>query len=317
MMQINKPSIKFEESNNSAVAKFTIEPLERGFGTTIGNAMRRVLLGGLPGAAPMAIRIQGVQHEFSVVPGVDLDVADIILNIKSLIVRTQITDPAFRANLSLKVKGPRVVTAGDIVTPEGVDIMNPDLVLCTVSAGATFDMEMVVGRGRGYVLAKDNKDACDSFGFIAVDSIFSPVKAVEYHVESARVGQNINFDKLTMEVTTNGATSAKEVTSLAAKVLNDHLSLFIELVENMADQSFLVAKEEDDQKKILDLSINELELSVRSTNCLKRANINNVGDLTSKTHKELAKVRNLGNKSLEEIIQKIEDLGLKLKEEED
>lgn len=317
MMQIDKPSIKFEESNNDAVAKFTIEPLERGFGTTIGNAMRRVLLGGLPGAAPVAIRTQGVQHEFSTVPGVDLDVADIVLNIKSLIISTQSTDPNFRATMTLKVKGPCDVTAGDIVTPDGVEIINPELSLCHVSAGATLDMEIIVGRGRGYVLAKDNKDACDSIGFIAVDSIFSPVKSVEYHVESARVGQNINFDKLTMEVTTNGATSAKEVTSLAAKILNDHLNLFIELVENMADQSFLVAKEEDDQKKILDLSINELELSVRSTNCLKRANINNVGDLTSKTHKELAKVRNLGNKSLEEIIQKIEDLGLKLKEEED
>ena len=317
MMQIDKPNIKFEESNNGAVAKFTIEPLERGFGTTIGNAMRRVLLGGLPGAAPIAIRIQGVQHEFSTVPGVDLDVADIVLNIKTLIVRTENKDTDFRATLNLRAKGPCVDTAGDIVAPEGVEIINTDLVICNLSAGATFDMEIIVGRGRGYVLAKDNKDACDSIGFIAVDSIFSPVKLVEYHVDSARVGQNINFDKLTLEVTTNGAISAKEVTSLSAKILNDHLNLFIELIENMSSQSFLVAKEEDQQKKILDMSINELELSVRSTNCLKRANINNVGDLTSKTHKELAKVRNLGNKSLEEIIQKIEQLGLTLKNDEE
>lgn len=317
MMQIDKPSIKFEESQNGAVAKFTIEPLERGFGTTIGNAMRRVLLGGLPGAAPIAIRIQGVQHEFSTIPGVDLDVTDIVLNIKSLIVHTDSTDADFRATLTLRVKGPCDVTAGDIVTPEGVEVINTDLSICHVSAGATLDMEIIIGRGRGYRLAKDNKDACDSIGFIAVDSIFSPVLSVEPHVESARVGQNINFDKLTLEVTTNGATSAKEVTSLAAKILNEHLNLFIELVDNMADQSFLVAKEEDDQKKILDMSITELELSVRSTNCLKRANINNVGDLTSKTHKELAKVRNLGNKSLEEIIQKIEQLGLKLKDEDE
>ncbi len=317
MMQIDKPSIKFEESNDNAVAKFTIEPLERGFGTTIGNAMRRVLLGGLPGAAPVAIRIQGVQHEFSTIPGVDLDVADIVLNIKSLIVRTDDTDPSFQATLTLRVKGPCTVTAGDIITPENVEIINTDLEICHISAGATLDMEIIIGRGRGYVLAKDNKDVCDSIGFIAVDSIFSPVKSVEYHVESARVGQNINFDKLSMEVVTNGATSAKEVTSLSAKILNDHLNLFIELVESMADQSFLVAKEEDNQKKILDMAITELELSVRSTNCLKRANINNVGDLTAKTHKELAKVRNLGNKSLEEIIQKIEDLGLKLKDEDE
>ncbi len=317
MMQIDKPSIKFEESNNDAVAKFTIEPLERGFGHTIGNAMRRVLLGGLPGAAPLAIRIQGVQHEFSTIPGVDLDVADIVLNIKSLIIKTHSNDTNFRATMTLNVKGPCDVTAGDIVAPEGVEIVNPDLSLCHLSAGATLDMEIIVGRGRGYVLAKDNKDACDSIGFIAVDSIFSPVKSVEYHVDSARVGQNINFDKLTMEVTTNGATPAKEVTSLAAKILNDHLTLFIELVDDMADQSILVAKEEDDQKKILDMSVSELELSVRSTNCLKRANINTVGDLTCRTHRELSKVRNLGNKSLEEIIQKIEDLGLNLKEEED
>lgn len=317
MMQIDKPSIKFEESQNGAVAKFTIEPLERGFGITIGNAMRRVLLGGLPGAAPIAIRIQGVQHEFSTIPGVDQDVTDIVLNIKSLIVHTDSTDSDFRATLTLRAKGPCDVTAGDIVTPEGVEIINTDLSICHLSAGATLDMEIIIGRGRGYVLAKDNKDACDSIGFIAVDSIFSPVLSVEPHVESARVGQNINFDKLTLEVTTNGATSAKEVTSLAAKILNEHLNLFIELVDNMADQSFLVAKEEDDQKKILDMSITELELSVRSTNCLKRANINNVGDLTSKTHKELAKVRNLGNKSLEEIIQKIEELGLKLKDEDE
>jgi len=317
MMQIDKPSIKFEESNNDAVAKFTIEPLERGFGITIGNAMRRVLLGGLPGAAPVAIRIQGVAHEFSTVPGVDLDVADIVLNIKSLIIHTRSTDAKFKATMTLKVKGPCDVTAGDIVTPDGVEIINPELSICHVSAGATLDMEIIVGRGRGYVLAKDNKDACDSIGFIAVDSIFSPVKSVEFHVDSARVGQNINFDKLTMEVTTNGASTAKEITSLGAKILNDHLNLFIELVDDMTEQVILVAKEEDDQKKILDMSVNELELSVRSTNCLKRANINCVGDLTSRTHRELSKVRNLGNKSLEEIIQKIEDLGLKLKEEED
>ncbi|MBQ7977961.1 MAG: DNA-directed RNA polymerase subunit alpha [Clostridia bacterium] len=317
MMQIDKPIIKFEESNGGAVAKFTIEPLERGFGTTIGNAMRRVLLGGLPGAAPVAIRIQGVQHEFSTIPGVDLDVADIVLNIKTLIVRTENTDPDFRATLTLRVKGPCDVRAGDIICPDGVEVINSDMVLCHLTSGASLDMEIIIGRGRGYVLAKDNKDACDSIGFIAVDSIFSPVKAVEYHVESARVGQNINFDKLTMEVTTNGAITAKEVTSLSAKVLNDHLGLFIELIENMSSQSFLIAKEEDEQKKILDMSIADLELSVRSTNCLKRANINNVGDLTSKTHKELAKVRNLGNKSLEEIIQKIEQLGFTLKNDDE
>ena len=317
MMQIDKPNLKFEESDDGAVAKFTIEPLERGFGITIGNAMRRVLLGGLPGAAPVAIRIQGVQHEFSAVPGVDLDVADIVLNVKSLIVRTDSTDPAFRTTLNVRVKGPCDVCGRDIVCPNGVEIINSDMVLCHVAEGATFEMEIIIGRGRGYVLAKDNKEFCDSIGFIAVDSIFSPVKTAEYHTESARVGQNINFDKLIMEVVTNGSVSAKEITSLSAKVLNDHLAMFIELVEDMANQYCLVTKEEDEHQKILDMSINELDLSVRSTNCLKRANINNVGDLTSKSHKELAKVRNLGNKSLEEIIKKIEQLGLKMREDEE
>ncbi len=317
MMQIDKPNLKFEESDDGAVAKFTIEPLERGFGITIGNAMRRVLLGGLPGAAPVAIRIQGVQHEFSAVPGVDLDVADIVLNIKSLIVRTDNTDPTFKATLNVRVKGPCDVRGGDIVCPAGVEIINSDMILCHVAEGATFDMEIIVARGRGYVLAKDNKEYCDSIGFIAVDSIFSPVKKAEYHTESARVGQNINFDKLIMEVETNGSTTAKEVASLSAKVLNDHLAMFIELVEDMSSQYCLVTKEEDEHQKILDMSINELDLSVRSTNCLKRANINNVGDLTAKTHKELAKVRNLGNKSLEEIVKKIEQLGLKMREDEE
>ncbi len=317
MMQIDKPTIKYEESQRGAVANFVVEPLERGFGTTLGNAMRRVLLGSLPGIAPVAIRIQGVQHEFSAVPGVDLDVADIVLNIKSLIVRTTNEEPNFTATLNIRVKGPCIVTGGDIITPEGVEIVNTDMEICRVSAGANLDMEIIVAKGRGYVLAKDNKDYCESIGFIAVDSIFSPVKSVEYHVESARVGQNINFDKLTMEITTNGAISAKEVTSMSARLLNEHLDLFIDLIENMKGQNFLMAKEEDDQKRILDLSIADLELSVRSTNCLKRANINTVGDLTNKTHKELAKVRNLGNKSLEEIIHKIEQLGLSLKNDDE
>ncbi len=317
MMQIEMPNITCEESKNGSVAKFVVEPLERGFGTTIGNAMRRVLLGGLPGAAPIAVRIQGVQHEFSTIPGVTEDVADIILNLKTLIVRTTNTDAGFRSTVFLRAKGPCEVTAGDISLNDEVEVINPDLHICTLADGAVLDMEIVIGTGRGYVLAKDNKDACDSIGFIAMDSIFTPVKSVNYVVDSARVGQDMHFDKLTLEVVTNGATSAKEVTSLSGKIVNDYMSLFINLIDGMGEGSVLVAKEEDNQKKVLDMSIAELELSVRSTNCLKRANIMTVGDLTNKTHKELSKVRNLGSKSLEEIIQKIESLGLSLKNDDD
>ena len=317
LMQIDKPNMTFQESNNGATAKFVIEPLDSGFGTTIGNALRRVLLGGMPGAAPVAIRIQGVQHEFSTVPGVTEDVADIILNLKNLIVKTEDTSPDFKSTIYLRVKGPMDVTAGDITLNDQVEVLNPDLHICTIADGASLDMEIIIGRGRGYVLAGDNKDVCDSIGYIAVDSIFSPVKSVEYHVENARVGQNMHFDRLILEVTTNGSLSAVDVTSLASKLLNDHLHMFIELVEGMDEGEMLKAKEKDATKKILDTSITDLELSVRSTNCLKRASIMTVGDLISKTYKELSKVRNLGSKSLEEIVQKIESLGLTMKNDEE
>ena len=317
MMQIEKPRIFFEESNNGATAKFVIEPLERGFGTTLGNAMRRVLLGSLPGAAPVAVRIQGVQHEFSTIKGVVEDVADIILNLKTLIVKTSETDPSFKSTIYLKKSGAGEVRASDIVANDQVEILNPDLHICTTSAGANLDMEIIIGRGRGYVLAKENKDASDSIGFIAMDSIFTPVKSVNYTVESARVGQSINFDKLTLEATTNGSMTAKEVTSLAGKIVNDHVKLFIDLVAEMSANEILITRQEDKQQKVLEMTINDLELSVRSTNCLKRANINTVEDLTRKTGKELAKVRNLGLKSLEEVIQKLESLGLLLRNDDE
>lgn len=317
MMQIERPNLNCQESKDGSVAKFVVEPLERGFGTTIGNAMRRVLLGGLPGAAPVAIRIQGVQHEFSTIPGVTEDVADIILNLKTLIVRTSVTEPRFKSTIYLRAKGPCNVTAGDITLNDEVEIINPDLHICTLADGATLDMEIIIARGRGYVLSKDNKKYCESIGFIAMDSIFTPVKLVNFTVDAARVGQDMHYDKLTLEVETNGAVTAKEVASLSGKIINDYMSLFITLVDGMEDATILVAKEEDTQKKILDMSVSELELSVRSTNCLKRANILSVGDLTSRTHKELAKVRNLGSKSLEEIIQKIESLGLVLKNDDE
>ena len=317
MMQIEKPRIFFEESNNGANAKFVIEPLERGFGTTLGNAMRRVLLGSLPGAAPIAVRIAGVQHEFTTLKGVVEDVADIILNLKTLIVKTTDTSPDFKATLTLKKSGAGIVKASDIVATDQVEILNPDLHICSLSAGANLDMEIIVGRGRGYVLAKENKDASDSIGFIAMDSIFTPVKSANYTVESARVGQSINFDKLTLEVNTNGSITAKEVSSLAGKIINDHVKLFIDLVEEMSANEILVTRQEDKQQKVLEMTIGDLELSVRSTNCLKRANINTVEDLTKKTEKELAKVRNLGLKSLEEVIQKLESLGLFLRNDDE
>lgn len=317
LMQIDKPNITYQESNNGSTAKFVIEPLDNGFGNTIGNAMRRVLLGGMPGAAPVAIRIQGVAHEFSTISGVTEDVADIILNLKELIVKTQDTSPDFKSTIYLRAQGPCNVTAGDITLNDQVEVLNPDLHICTLADKASIDMEIVIGRGRGYVLADDNKDVCDSIGYIAIDSIFSPVKTVEYHVENARVGQNMHFDRLILDVETNGSLSAVDVTSLAAKLLNDHLHMFIELVEGMDDGETLKAKEKDATKKVLDTSIADLELSVRSTNCLKRASILTVGDLVSKTYKELSKVRNLGSKSLEEIIQKIESLGLSMKNDEE
>ncbi len=317
MMQINKPNLTLTEENGGAFGRFVVEPLERGFGNTLGNAMRRVLLGSLPGAAAVAVRIQGVQHEFSTIPGVSEDVADIILNLKSMIVRTTNTEPDFKSTIYLKTRNAGKIYAKDITLNQDVEIMNPDLYICTLASGASIDMEIIIGRGRGYVPAKDNKNASDSIGFIPIDSIFTPVVACNYFIESARVGHDINFDKLTLEVTTNGATTAKEVASLAGKIINDHLKMFIELVDDMADNEILVARQEDKQQKVLEMTINDLELSVRSTNCLKRANINTVEDLIRKTDRELGKVRNLGQKSLEEVKQKLVDLGLTLKSEDE
>ncbi len=317
MMQINKPNLSFKEDQDGTVATFVIEPMEKGFGTTVGNAMRRVLLGGLPGVAPIAVRIAGVQHEFSTIPGVSEDVADIILNLKSLIIRSTNTDADFRSVLYLKSKASGEVYARDIIVNDEVEIYNTDLHICTLAKGASVDMEIVVGRGRGYSFAKDNKSAVDSVGFIAMDSVFTPVKKVRYFVGNARVGQDMNYDKLTLEVTTNGAISAKEVASLSAKILHDHLNMFIELVENMASNDILVTRQEDKQQKVLEMSINDLELSVRSTNCLKRSNILTVDDLVRKTDRELGKVRNLGQKSLEEVKNKLVELGLSLKSEDE
>ena len=317
MMEIEKPRITAEESNNGASAKFIVEPLERGFGITLGNCLRRVLLGGLPGAAAVAIRIEGVQHEFSTIKGVAEDVTDIVLNLKNMAVKTTVLDPDFKTTIHLSAKGPKEVKASDITLNDQVEILNPDLHICTLDDNASIEMDIIIGRGRGYVPANQNKDPEQPIGYIAIDSIFTPVKSVNYSVSSARVGQKIDYDKLVLEVTTNGTISARELVSLAAKVMQDHTMLFVELVEYMSGMDILVSREENKQVKVLEMPIEDMDLSVRSYNCLKRANINTIEDLTKKSKDDMLKVRNLGLKSLEEVILKLEGYGLSLRNDEE
>ena len=317
MMEIEKPRITCEELKNGSYAKFVVEPLDRGYGLTMGNALRRTLLSALPGAAAVAIRIQGVQHEFSTIKGVVEDVTDIVLNIKSLHVKTFNTEMDFKTTLKLNRYQEGPVYARDIEFNDQVEILNPDLHICTLDEGASLEMEIIVGRGRGYVSSDYNKDSSEDLGYIAIDSIFTPVKRVNYQVENARVGQSMDYDKLTIEVETNGTMSAREVVSLSAKIIQDHTMLFVELVENMVDTDILVTRQEDKQNKVLETSIEDMDLSVRSYNCLKRAGINTVEDLTKKSREDMLKVRNLGLKSLEEVIQKLESYGLGLRKDEE
>lgn len=317
MIEIERPKVICEEDDNGAYAKFTVEPLEKGFGVTLGNAIRRTLLSALPGAAVTSIKIDGVQHEFSTIKGVKEDVAEIILNLKGLAVKTSSTDETFKKIIHLSHKGAGVVTAGMITPDDEVEILNPDMYICTLESDADLEMDICIGRGRGYVLADKNKDQTAPIGTIATDSNFTPIRKVNFEVQSTRVGQSIDYDKLVIEVTTNGSMSAKEIISLAAKLVNDHLSLFIELVENMASQSLLVSSKEDKVIKLLEMSIEDMDLSVRSYNCLKRANINTVEDLTKKTEDDMLKVKNLGRKSLDEVINKLTGYGLSLKTQED
>ena len=317
MLQIEKPRIECVEEQNGSYAKFVLEPLEKGFGTTIGNALRRMLLSSLPGAAVVCIKIAGVPHEFSTVKGCREDVTEIILNIKNLAVKTTKTDKDFKKTLTLKAKGPCVVTAADIAPDDQVEVLNPDLYICTLENDGELDMQLIVGRGRGYEGADHNKEAGYPIGFIAIDSIFSPVKSASYDVTNTRVGQSTDYDKLTLEVTTNGTVSAKEVISLASKLLVEHLNLFVEMVEEMKNTSILVSREEDKVAKLMEMSIEEMDLSVRSYNCLKRAGINTVEDLTKKTEDDMLKVKNLGRKSLDEVINKLVDMGLNLSVRED
>ncbi len=316
MMEIEKPKMTVEESADGSYAKIVVEPLERGFGITLGNALRRVLLSALPGVAPIGIKIDGVQHEFSTIPGVKEDVTEIILNIKMLALKSTNTDKDFRKVLTIHKKGPCVLTAADISTDAEVEVLNPDLYLCTLGADADLHMELTVGRGRGYVSAEKNKEINKELkietpiGYIPIDSIYAPVKKANYTVESARVGQSIGFDKLTLEVTTNGAFTGREIVSLAAKIMQEHVGLFVSLSEAMGGMDILVSREEDRQQKIREMSIDDLDLSVRSYNCLKRAGVQTVEDLTQRSEEDMMKIRNLGNKSLLEIKEKMESLGL-------
>ncbi len=317
MMQIEKPKVEVVEKEDKSIAKFVVEPLERGFGITLGNCLRRTLLGAMPGAAAIAIKIDGVQHEFSSLPGVTEDVTDIVLNIKNLAVKTSVLDEDFTTSLFLHKKGVGEVFASDIEPNDQVEILNPDIKICTLDENAEINMEIIIGRGRGYVPAQKNKKEEYPIGTIAIDSIFTPVKAVNYNVESTRVGQSIDFDKLTLDVHTNGTMSAREIISLAAKIVQDHIGLFVNLVDYMQDMDILVSHEEDAPVKVMEMSIEDMDLSVRSYNCLKRANINTIEDLTKKSKDDMLKVRNLGLKSLEEVINKLESMGLSLRNDEE
>ena len=317
MMEIKKPKITFEENESKNYAKFVVEPLERGFGTTLGNSLRRVLLSSLPGAAAVGIKIDGVDHEFSTIKGVKEEVTEIILNLKT--VRFKVTAPSETEKIIVNLHADSVgaVTAGDIDLPSNVEVLNPDQLICTLDEGGKINMQIFIGTGRGYVPAERNKDSREPIGFIPMDSIFTPVTKANYAVESTRVEQSIDFDKLTIEVTTDVTVSAKEIISLAAKIINDHMKLFVELVDNMSEQNILVSQDDDKAQKVMEMSVEDLDLSVRSYNCLKRANIHTAADLTRRTEDDMLKVRNLGRKSLEEVVKKLEELGLSLKAQED
>lgn len=318
MMEIDMPKIEVEESEDRSYAKVIVSPLEKSFGLTLGNCLRRTLLSALPGAAAQGIKFApelGVKHEFSTIAGVREDVPEIILNIKCVAFKTVSTDDNFKKIVKLYKVGPCTVTAGDIEQDAEVEVLNKDAYVCTIDEGGVLDMEITVGRGRGYKGADHNKK--DEIDYIAVDSIYSPAKKVSYAVESTRKGeQSADYDKLTLEVWTNGAFSGREIVSLAAKLVEEHMHVFTSLSDS-AFGGFLKAPTEDPMPKILEMSIEEMDLSIRSYNCLKRANIHTVEDLTKKTEDDMLKVRNLGKKSLDEIIHKLESYGLHLKEQED
>ena len=310
MVEIEKPRIECMDSpEDGSYGKYVVEPLERGYGTTLGNSLRRILLSSLPGTAATSIKIAGVQHEFSTIPGIKEDVTEIVLNVKKIIARLhcQGTKTVF-----IDATGEREVTAGDIKADGEVEILNPDLHICSLGPDATFNMEITLSHGRGYVSSDKNKTPNMPIGTIAVDSIYTPVYKVNYTVENTRVGNMTDYDKLTLEVWTDSTISARDAVSLGAKILSDHLSLFTDLSDTVANKPTMAEKPETHRDKVLEMTIEELDLSVRSFNCLKRANINNVEDLISRTGEDMMKVRNMGRKSLEEVQNKLAMMGLSL-----
>ena len=315
MIEFEKPNIEcleIDEANN--YAKFVCEPLERGYGVTIGNSLRRILLSSLPGCAITSAKIEGVLHEFSTIPNVVEDVPELIVNLKN--VRLKFNENEEKV-LRINFKGEGEVTAGDIQTDGTVEILNPDLHIATVAEGGSLVMEMTADRGRGYNSSEKNKRPNQDISVLPIDSIYTPVKKVNYHVENTRVGQMVDYDKLTIEVWTDGSLKAHEALSLAAKVMTGHLELFIDLSETTKNTQVMVEKEESKKEKVLEMSIEELELSVRSYNCLKRANISTVEDLISKSESEMMKVRNLGKKSFDEVTAKLHSLGLDFAQEDE
>lgn len=315
MIEIEKPTIEciFKEEDAN-YGKFVVEPLERGYGTTLGNSLRRILISSLPGAAVTSVKIDGILHEFSTIPGVKEDVTEIILNLKKLAVKIS-GENTKRAIIN--VVGPKVVTAEDIMGDMDLEIFNPDLHIATLEENATLVMEINIARGRGYVSADQNKSETNSIAVIPVDSIFTPVRKVNFTVENTRVGQVTDYDKLVLELWTDGSITPEEGVSIGAKIMQEHLNLFIELTDSTDALEIMVEKEEDQKEKALEMTIEELELSVRSFNCLKRAAINTVEELTHRSEEDMMKVRNLGKKSLDEVKHKLEELGLGLRPSDD
>ena len=316
MFDFERPNIEVAEiSEDKKYGRFVVEPLERGYGITLGNSLRRIMLSSLPGAAVSQVKIEGVLHEFSSIPGVKEDVTEIIMNIKSLAIRnsSETSEPKIAY---IDFEGEGVVKASDIQTDSDIEILNPDQVIATLSGGKLY-MELTITKGRGYISADKNKNPELPIGVIAIDSIYTPVERVNVTVENTRVGQITDYDKLTLDVHTNGTLVPDEAVSLAAKVLSEHLSLFIDLSENAKTAEVMIEKEDDEKEKVLEMSIDELELSVRSYNCLKRAGINTVQELTNRTSEDMMKVRNLGRKSLEEVLAKLKELGLQLNPSEE
>ena len=316
MIEMDMPKLEVLE-NDDSYAKIVCEPLEKGFGLTIGNCLRRILLSALPGAAVEGINFLdgSVKHEFSAVAGVKEDVTEIILNLKTLAIKTKVVDKDYEKVLHIYKEGPAELKGEDLNVDAEIEVINKDQYICTIDEGGKFDVELTVGRGRGYRPAKENKQPV--IDYIAIDSIYTPVQKVNYTVEPTRVGQAVDYDKLTLEVWTDGTFSGKEIISLAAKIMQDHINLFVNLSDTIKGMDILVKTEDDKQQQVLKMAIEEMDLSVRSYNCLKRANIHTVEDLTKKTEDDMLKVRNLGRKSLDEVIQKLESYGLSLNKQED